>query len=438
MATVQSPDSSSQARSRFALFVALGIDNFGSGLFLPLALIYTTRVVGLPLGVAGVAVTAGTVAGLLVPPIAGRYVDRVGPRAVVVAAQLLQAAGALGYLLAQGVATTIIAAVFLAAGQQMFYSSVFALIADVSPDGPKDRPFALANMVRGAAFGLGALIAGLFLTAAENTGLRIAVGVDAVTFVVAAALLVVLVKPRHHRHPSDHETEPTPNSVLRNRPYLALIGITCLVAVTVDFFLIGMPVFVLDQLHSPSWLPGALLALLTAVGSVAGTAAVHLTRHLRRTTAMAIGSALYVVWAAATLAAALLPSSLRPAWLLGTTLILAAASLLFGTRVNALAEAAAPRSSRGRHLAAFQYAFTVAGVLAPAVVALFVFGIWVPWAVVGVAAAAGALGMLWLAGQLPPHAVAPIATRRSNDRQDSVQQQPDPGQPRRHTRADLR
>jgi hypothetical protein len=45
-------------RNRLALLTALGVDNFGSGLFLPLALLYATRVVGLPLA------TAGTGAGL--------------------------------------------------------------------------------------------------------------------------------------------------------------------------------------------------------------------------------------------------------------------------------------------------------------------------------------------------------------------------------------
>ncbi len=35
-------------RNRAALLTALGVDNVGSGLFLPVALLYVTRVVGLP------------------------------------------------------------------------------------------------------------------------------------------------------------------------------------------------------------------------------------------------------------------------------------------------------------------------------------------------------------------------------------------------------
>ncbi len=396
------------ARSRLALLCALGIDNFGSGLFLPLAILYTTRVVGLPLAVAGTVVSAGTLVGLLVPPLAGRLVDRVGPRAVVVTAQLLQAAGAATYLLADGIPLTVLAALLLAAGQQTYYSALFALIADVDEPGPHDRSFAVVGMVRSAAFGLGALVAGVVLVAAGRDGLRASVAGDAVSFVVAAAGLTLFVRAREHAADRAVSVDAEhPGSVLSNRPYLALIGLTGLAALAVDVFLVGMPVYVLDRLHGPGWLPGVILALLTAVTGTCAAAVVRATERLSRTTTMAIGAGAYGVWSVTVLAAAFLPASVRTSWLLGTTLLLASASLLFGARTNALAEAAAPRASRGRHLAAFQYAFTVAGVLAPAVVALFAVAIWLPWAVVAGCAGVAALALPRLGAALPPNAVNP-------------------------------
>jgi MFS family permease len=110
-------------RNRVALLTALGVDNVGSGLFLPVALLYVTRVVGLPLATAGTVVAIGTMAGLAVPPVAGRLVDRVGPRLTVISAQSLQALGAAAYLVARNPASVAVAAVLLAVGQQMFYSS---------------------------------------------------------------------------------------------------------------------------------------------------------------------------------------------------------------------------------------------------------------------------------------------------------------------------
>lgn len=396
------------ATSRYALLAALGVDNFGSGLFLPLAILYTTRVVGLPLAVAGTVVSVGTLIGLLVPPVAGRLVDRVGPRPVVIAAQLLQAAGAVTYLLANGIALTILAALLLAAGQQTFYSALFALIADIDDPGQHDHSFAVVGMVRSAAFGLGALFAGVVLVAAGQAGLRTAVGIDGLSFVAAAAGLALFVRTRPHAadRASGHRAEH-PGGVLSNRPYLALIAITGLAALAVDVFLVGLPVYVLDLLHGPSWLPGVVLALLTLITSTSAASVVRVTERFSRTTTMAWGAAAYVVWSVLTLLAAVLPMQLRASWILGATLVLAAANLLFGARANALAEAAAPRASRGRHLAAFQYAFTIAGVLAPAVVSLFTVAIWLPWALVAVCAGLAALALPRLGSYLPAHAVNP-------------------------------
>ncbi|MDP9443334.1 MAG: hypothetical protein M3P83_02860, partial [Actinomycetota bacterium] len=95
----------------------------------------------------------------------------------------------------------------------------------------------------------------------------------------------------------------------------------------------------------------------------------------------------------------------QPFWLLATVPVLAAGALLFGPRANALAEAAAAPSARGRYLAAFQYSFTVPGVLAPSVAGLFAAGVWAPWVLVGGAACLGALSLRLLSTRLPHAAV---------------------------------
>ncbi|MEV7093955.1 MFS transporter [Amycolatopsis sp. NPDC051045] len=390
-------------RDRVALLCALGIDNFGSGLFLPLTLVYVTQVVGLPLAMAGTAVTLGAVGGLLVPPLAGRLVDRVGPRAVVVGAQLLQAAGAGAYLLAGGAGAVVAAAVLLSAGQQLFYSSLLVLIADVAGDIPKDRPFAEVGMVRAASFGLGGLTAGALLTWLDSTGYRIVLAVDALTFFVAAAILVFFIRlARPHRQASQRSVR-----VLRDRPYLALILFSGLFGLSLDFFLIGTPVFVLDRLHGPAWLPGALLALLTVLTSLCSTVALRLTARLTRIAAMRVGSALFSAWCLVSLGVLLVPDGWRVGYLLVSTLVFAAGDLVFGPRSGALAEAAAPPVARGRYLAAYQYAFTVAQVIAPAVVTLFAVADWLPWVLVGACAALAVPGLGMLGSRLPASAVAP-------------------------------
>jgi hypothetical protein len=125
---------------------------------------------------------------------------------------------------------------------------------------------------------------------------------------------------------------------------------------------------------------------------------------------MQLGAAMYAVWCAAGLAAIVVAPAWRPAELLAATVILAAADLVFGPRAIALAEAVAPPSTRGRYLAAFQYAFTAAGVLAPAVVALYAIAVWLPWMLIAGTSSAAIIGLRGLAGHLPAAALRPEAS----------------------------
>jgi len=394
---------------RAALLIAFGIDNLGSGLFLPLTLVFVTQVVGLTVAEAGLSVMIGTLAGLAVPAVAGSLVDRVGERAVVIAAQLLQAVGAGTYLLAHGILLVVAAAVLTAAGQQLFYSALFGLIADTAGDDPKDHAFTVVGMVRAATFAIGAMVAGALLSTTGPTGYRWAITVDVISFVIAAAVLALGLGALGTSSPALPKGTTPPSEVvisrvLRDRPYLALIAVTTLFALSGDFFLVGVPVYSLEVLRTPPWLPGALLTLITVMGATMGTLVLRWTRRWSRIKAMQIAATATTLWCAASAAAALLPSAWTTGYLLGCAVLLAAAQLVSTGRINALAEAAAPRRSRARYLAAFQYAFTIAGVLAPAVVALFSVTPWLPWLVVAAGTAASVGGLRYVSKHLPAHA----------------------------------
>jgi hypothetical protein len=88
------------------------------------------------------------------------------------------------------------------------------------------------------------------------------------------------------------------------------------------------------------------------------------------------------------------------------TVVMAAATLVSGPRAVALAVAVAPPAARGRYLAAFQYAFTAAGVVAPAIVALYSVAVWLPWALVAASASVAIVGLRALTSRLPAAAVS--------------------------------
>jgi hypothetical protein len=389
------------------LIAGLVVDNLGSGMILPLTVVFIVRSVGLSIGVAGTLLTVGTLVGLLAPALVGRVIDRVGPLAVVVVSMVVQAAGMLCYLLAHGVVLTFAAAALVAGGTQTFYSALFALISHVVGTGPKDHAFAVVGMARAAAFGAGSLIAGLLLTLASTAGLRIAVGVDAASFVAAAGLLGLFVRPSSSArlHARGDRGSERSRRVSRDRPFLVLIGTVALLALVTDFFLVGLPVYALTVLHTPGWVPGVCVAMLTAATSTLTRRVVRKTTGTSRTTALGIGACFYIIWCLLAATAATLPANWAAPWLLGSTLLLIAGSLSADTRANAIAEAASPPQSPGRYLATFQYAFTTAGLLAPLVVALFTVSTWLPWLIVAFSAMLAISALPWLTRALPAHAI---------------------------------
>lgn len=395
-----------ERRSWLTLLVALGIDDAGSGLFLPITLLYVTRVIGLPLATAGVLVSVGTAAGAVVPTLAGPLVDRVGARTVVVAAQLLQAAGAGVYVIAHGPLLALTGAVLLSCGLQAFYSGLFSLISDVAGDGAKDRPFALVMMIRSASFGLGGLIAAPLL-AGGPSGYRLAMIIDGVSFVVCAALLLALVgRPQRHDHARPPADVVGPRVVLRDRPFLGLVVVNALLALGSDLFLLGMPVYVTVRLHAAAWLPGVLVAELTLLTSTGGVLAVRATRRRRRTSGMALGAVVRIGWCAACLGAVFVPNAALIGYLVGATALGAVGFVIGGPGALALAEASAPAAARGRYMATFQYSFLAAQIIAPALVALSSAGNWLPWVLCAANGAALPLLRL-LANRLPAEANDP-------------------------------
>lgn len=85
------------ARGGTVLIGALIIDSLGNGLFLPLSLVFFLKLTTVPLAELGALASAATLVTLPVPIWAGSLADKFGALPLVVAAQLMQAAGYLAY-----------------------------------------------------------------------------------------------------------------------------------------------------------------------------------------------------------------------------------------------------------------------------------------------------------------------------------------------------
>ncbi|WP_432488647.1 MFS transporter [Kineococcus sp. SYSU DK018] len=400
------------SRGGAVLVAALAVDSLGNGLFLPLSLVFFLELTEVPLALLGVLLTAANALALPVPLWAGALADRVGALPVVVGAQALQAAGFLAHAHVDGPVGVFWAAALVAVGVRFFWSSVFTARADHADGGGRwaaDTWFSVANGARTAGLAGGGLVTGV-VVADGRAGTYVVVAHAAATCFASAAVLIAAFV----RAPRPAGARPVDRAggrrggyaaLLRDRPFLALVGLNTVFALASVLLGLALPTVVREDLRAASWLTGAVLAgnaLLVAVLSVPVGA--RLPRH-RRTRVVALAAALWTAWALAM--AVLGPGTPGLAVALAAaTLLFTAAELLHAPASTALAAAAAPAHARGRYLASFQYSFAFASIAAPAFfTTLFAVGTAAPWLVLAALSAAGGGGVLLLERVLPRRAV---------------------------------
>ncbi|MFI2366706.1 MFS transporter [Promicromonospora sp. NPDC019610] len=398
-----------ELRRHIPLAVALGVDSIGTGISGPLLLLFLTRVADIPLQQAGLTLSATFAVALVVPALVGQIVPRLGGRNILIAAQVLQAAGLGGLLIARDLPAVAACTLVAAIGQRAFWSSVFAVIADASDSGPtedKDRWFAFTNMVQATGYALGALTAGALLLIPGDLPYLLAIGTNAVCFVVSAVLLLGDRSARH-THAAD-AAAPVRAHRIPTLPYLGLIGVASLFAFCSTILGSGLGVYVVDGLAASAAVVGPLLAINTILNALGQAFAVRLTRRRSRVTVMVIAGIIWSVWGMCTAALGLAPASLIVPGLALSVLVYSVAELLHGPRSIAYAADAAPPGQRSTYLSWFQYSFALANIAAPGVFAT-TFGVdpGLPWIVTSVVALVACVGLVLVARVLPREAARP-------------------------------
>lgn len=406
-------------RGHVPLVTALGIDAVGTGLAGPLVLLYLSTAAGLPIATAGIVVTSAGVISLAVPAVSALISGRVGPKAIVIFALVLQGAGTGGLLLAAvpggPVLPVVIGCCLLnAVGGRAFWSSVFALIADAADSAEaaarvepaaeggartgKEAWFALSGMTQGVGYTLGALIAGALLIIPGTLPYLIALTVNAASFLVAALLLAR--DPGHPRpEPGSDQQDHPHTGVHRDWPYLVLIGANTLFAFCSTILSVGLPLYVVQGLNAPAWLIGPLLALNTVLGATCQGIAVRVTRRFRRIRVLVFAGLLWAGWGIATAALGLAPVWLLVPALFCSVLLYSVAELTHAPVSMGLASDAAPTAVRASYLSWFQYSFALATIAAPGAFAVtFAVDPALPWLITTAVAGLGSAGIL-LAGR---------------------------------------
>jgi len=348
--------------------------------------------------------SVATAATLPVAPLTGTLVDRFGARRVVILAQLSQGAGFVAYLFVGSTPALVPSALLVAVGQRMFWSALFTLLAEISAPGELDRWYGLAGATQNAGFGAGGLLSGLAVAAGGPAGYYLVVAANAASFVLAAGLILFRV-PHPERATADREGKGAYSAVLRDRPFLALTASNAAFALCNVMLVVGVPVFAVEILGTPAWVPGVLLASNTALVAGTQTIVVRIVEPHRRTRALGLAGLLWCGWCIGTALALSVPASLLVPYLLLTTVVFTLAELIHAPTSNALAAAASPEALRGRYLATFQFSWATASFVAPGLFTLLLsVGPALPWATVAFLALGAGSWLLWLEGRLPPGA----------------------------------
>lgn len=389
-------------KGAICFLLAAFIDALGSGIFAPFSLLYFQVRAGLSLPSIGLALSIAMTATLLVIPLTGILVDRLGAKRVVLSAQILQGLGFFGYLIVTNFATLVGFALLVTIGLSMFWSAYFTLIAEIGSSDERDRWYGLVGALRIFGIGLGSFLAGFVVTIAHN-GYTLLVILNGLSFFLAVGLVLLGVNSAPRRSSS----VPTQGYqvVLRDRPFLLLIAANTCFALCNNFIYLAVPVYFTITLKLPIWFVSVTLAFNTVLVATMQTFVVHWIEPFPRTRALMVAGGFWCLWCGTSALALFIPRPLLIPYLLVIVGLYGSALLIHTPTSNALAASSSPEALRGRYLAIFQYSFFLANIVGPTLFTfLFTIQPALPWLIIAAIAVIGSLMIFWIEPRLPTQA----------------------------------
>ena len=390
--------------ARRLLLLAMLVDTLGSGLVVPFELLFGTQLAGLSLAETGLCLSLGTGIAIAAGPMAGVLVDRSGPVRLVVAANAVSTAACLGLLVVHGVVAFAAVAFLFAVAERTFWAAYAPLGAAFVEEADLETWFGRFRGARYAGLAVGSAAASVALLAGRETGLRLVLTADAVSYGVAIGLYLAAARRPLARVRSAGPPRGSGGSgyraVIRDRANTAVAALNVVTTLLIVVPVLALPIFVLDQLRLPLWTPGLLVACGTVSVAVMTFFSGRLTRGWPRLRLLAAAAS---VWTGSGLLMAT-----GPAFPGMALIVLPLGMILFGIgegvyapTADALPLALAPPELAGRYSALHQMAWGISGTLAPILTAwLLTFGAQAVWIACSGAAAATAATYLLLDGRV--------------------------------------
>ncbi|WP_158604433.1 MFS transporter [Nocardioides mangrovicus] len=353
---------------------AFGIDALGSGVWLPMSVLYFVAVTPQSLARIGLALTIANVVTIPFALLVGQLIDRYDAKRVLQVGNLVQALGFAAYPLAHSWWSIALVVTVPCLGRTMFWGSYSALVAAVSEPGERERWFGFLGALRNSGFAVGGLVAGAVITADHPELFHAVALLNAASYLLS---FVLLVPPLPDRGVAAEKAPASPHGfaeVLGDRGYRWLIGANAGYALGSMALNVVMPVYIVEVLGLPGWVSAGVYVLNTVlIGVLQGIVVRRMTGALR--------------WRVVSLAAVFMAISFvllygageLARWLSILVVLVAAVvyttgEMVGGPVLSTLAAESPPEHLRGRYLATFQLSWNGAGALAP-VLYLWLLGI---------------------------------------------------------------
>lgn len=388
-----------------ALVIGIGIDALGSGVFMPVSILYFLMTTDVGKARVGLAISLAALAAVPFVLLAGTLVDRFGAKRVVLAGNLIQAGAFTGYLWADSFWSIVAVETLAALGQSAFWSAYSPLVAASTPAGEREIWFGFLGALRNVGFAVGGLASGIAVTIGTDAAYHAVVVLNAASYVLA---FCVLLRVSGGERPAAawHDEGTAPPSgwgvLLRDRGYLTLVVGNAFYALCTVSLNIAMPVYAIDVLGLPGWTSGALFVVNTVLIGLGQGLTVRRMHGHQRHRIVSLAFTMYAVGFLALAAIGTLPVAVASLAILGAVALYTLGELLGGPPLSAASVEAAPEAYRGRYLSAYQLSWVSAGIIAPALyLALLGHGHFSVWGVLIAFAMAGAVLMRALAPHLP-------------------------------------
>ncbi|MBB5625769.1 MFS transporter [Sphaerisporangium krabiense] len=367
-----------------------GVSALGDGLWFTIWALYFTRVLHMPPVTVGLAMAVAGGLGLATAIPLGALADRFDARLVLVSVTVVRGVAMACYALPADTWTFVLVTAVFVAPANGATAVRTALVAALVP-GTEARVAALARqrVAQHVGYALGAAAGSAVLAADDASAYAVAVVANAASFALLAAL--TLAVPATPARPA-REGRPGAGLVLRDRPYLVVMGVTSLLSLCWAMVSTGLPLWIAGSTRLPLWLSG-----VAVFAGSAGIAALQI--FVTRFTGTVARAARTVVWAGVLLAVScvLLATTGGAAGVWGIAVVMAAALFHLAGELGyvggswGLSVALMREDARGAYQGASEAATATVQMFAPAVFTLalttFAAGGWLLVAAVFVACA---------------------------------------------------